>query len=90
MTAKRQIPAVFTKGHALCSPDGKLQSKTFRTERDDAIAAKYRVKRTREQAWAKAQAKGWTVRLVYVRIFIPVFKSTYTTAEISHTEDDFN
>lgn len=88
MTVNHQNPTVFTKGYALCSPEGKLQSKTFRDTRSDAIAARYRVKRTRDQAWAKAQAKGWTAPMVYVRIFVPVFYTTASAAELEQDDDE--
>lgn len=88
MTAHRQIRSVFTKGYALCSPAGKLQSKTVRTTQAEAIAAKHRVKKTRADAWAKAQAKGWTVRLVYIRIFVPVFYTTVSTAELEQDDEE--
>ena len=83
MTKHRQIPSAFTKGWVLCSPSGTLQPSTFRKERGDAIAAKFRVLKSREKLWADAEAKGWTVRHVYVRFFVPVFKSTYATSELS-------
>lgn len=87
MTSKRQIPAAFTRGYVLCNPTGRLVPSTLRSTRADAIAAKHRVKKTREAAWEKAQAKGWSVQFVYVRVFIPVFKTTYSTTEISEVDD---
>lgn len=83
MTSKRQIPAAFTKGYVLCSPSGKLQPKTCCATAAKAIAAKYR----KCETWEKAQSRGWTVQLVYVRIFVPVFKTTFTSTEISEAYD---
>lgn len=79
MTSKRQIPAAFTKGYILCSPSGKLQPSTWGATAKKAIATKYRKRET----WEKAQGRGWSVQLVYVRFFVPVFKATFTTTEIS-------
>ncbi len=83
MTSKRQIPAAFTKGYVLCSPSGKLQPKTWSDTAAKAIASKYRKRET----WEKAQRRGWSVQLVYVRFFVPVFKATFTTKEISEAYD---
>ena len=83
MTKHRQIPSAYTQGWVLCSPAGRLQPATFRRFRSEAIAAKFRVLKSREERWAEAEAKGWTVRYVYVRFFVPVFKSTYSSSEIS-------
>lgn len=87
MSDARQIPAAFTRGYVLCTPAGRLVPSTWRSTEADAIAAKHRVKKTREAAWKKAQAKGWSVQFVYVRVFIPVFKTTYSTTEISEVHD---
>lgn len=89
MTKKQAIPSAFSSGWMLCSPTGKLQPATLRRYRDDAIAAKFRVKKTRDAAWEEAQSKGWTARFVYVRFFIPVFKSTNPTPieELCDVED---
>lgn len=83
MTSKRQIPAAFSKGYVLCSPSGKLQPKTWSETSAKAIASKYRKRDT----WEKAQSRGWSVQLVYVRFFVPVFKTTFTTTEISEAYD---
>lgn len=83
MTDNRQIPAAFAKGYLLCSPSGKLQPTTWSATAARAIAARYRKRET----WEKAQRRGWSVRFVYVRFFIPVFKATFTTAEISEACD---
>lgn len=83
MTSKRQIPAAFTKGYVLCSPSGKLQPNTWAATAAKAIASKYRKRET----WEKAQGRGWSVQLVYVRFFVPVFKTTFTTTEISEAYD---
>lgn len=71
----------------LCTPAGKLLPETWRGSAADAIAVKYRVKKTREAAWKKAQAKGWSVQFVYVRVFIPVFKTTYSSTEINEVHN---
>ncbi|MEW4398917.1 hypothetical protein AB1J06_09550 [Agrobacterium tumefaciens] len=84
MTSKRQIPAAFAKGYVLCSPSGKLQQKTWSETAAKAIASKYRKRET----WEKAQSRGWSVQFVYVRFFIPVFKATFTTTEISEAHND--
>ena len=83
MTSKRQIPAAFSKGYVLCSPSGKLQPKTWSETAAKAVASKYRKRET----WEKAQRRGWAVQLVYVRFFVPVFKATLTTKEISEAYD---
>ncbi|MRH93916.1 hypothetical protein [Agrobacterium tumefaciens] len=83
MTSKRQIPAAFAKGYVLCSPSGKLQPKAWSETATKAIASKYRKRET----WENAQRRGWSVQFVYVRFFIPVFKATFTTAEISEAYD---
>lgn len=83
MTSKRQIPAAFAKGYVLCSPTGNLQQKTWSETAEKAIASKYRKRGT----WEKAQRRGWSVQFVYVRFFIPVFKATFTTTEISEAYD---
>lgn len=88
MTGKRQIPSVFSKGFVLCSPKGELQANAWGDTEADAIATKFRRASTRAARWEKAQAKGWTVQFVYVRFFVPVFKSTFTTPEISEVYDD--
>ncbi|MDH0908839.1 hypothetical protein N5C66_05925 [Rhizobium pusense] len=83
MTSKRQIPAAFAKGYVLCSPSGKLQQQTWSATAAKAIASKYRKRET----WEKAQRRGWSVQFVYARFFVPVFKSTFTTTEISEAYD---
>ncbi|WP_349507249.1 hypothetical protein [Agrobacterium pusense] len=86
MTSKRQIPAAFTKGYVLCSPSGKLQTSTWSASAKRAIATKYR----KPETWEKARSRGWTVQLVNVRFFVPVFKATFTTPEMSevcHAEE---
>lgn len=87
MKDKPAIPPAFSKGHALCNPKGRLLPKTVRDTPNAAIAARFPVKKTREASWSKAQAEGWTVRLVYVRVFLPVFKSTNATREIERDCD---
>ncbi len=87
MSKQRPIPSAYTRGWVLCSPAGILQPGTLRQSSADAIAAKYRVRKTRERVWADAQAKGWTVRFIYVRFFVPVFKSTNPTTEMSEVHD---
>ncbi|MDQ1196514.1 hypothetical protein [Agrobacterium sp. SORGH_AS 787] len=88
MKQKLSIPPAFSKGYALCNPSGRLLPKTVRGTRDAAISARFPVKKTRDASWAKAQAEGWSVKLVYVRVFIPVFKSTNPkTEEVCDVED---
>ncbi|CDN93502.1 hypothetical protein [Agrobacterium tumefaciens] len=85
MTGDQQIPPAFAKGYALCAPTGRLQPKTWRATEAEAIAAKYR----KASTWEKAQGKGWSVQFVYVRVFIPVFKSTYSnTSEACDEQQD--
>lgn len=84
MKVEQQIPPAFAKGYALCSPAGRLQPKTWRDTKAEAIAAKFRKATT----WEKAQGKGWSVRLVYVRVFLPVFKSTYSNTSEACDEQD--
>lgn len=88
MTNAPKIPPAFSKGYTLCSPSGRLLPKTVRGTSKAAIAARFPVKKTRDASWAKAQAEGWSVKLVYVRVFIPVFKSTNPkTEEVCDVED---
>lgn len=82
MTDLRTIPPAFTRGYALCNPAGRLLPRSWRGTEADAIATRFVVKKTREAAWEKAQAEGWSVKSVYVRVFIPVFKTTYSSPEI--------
>jgi hypothetical protein len=73
---RKSIRSAFKKGFALCSPDHAVQGDSFRETEAEAVASRFKSKRTRQDAWAKAQANGWSVQLVYVRIFVPVFFSS--------------
>jgi hypothetical protein len=79
-------PAAFRKGYALCSPDNALQPDTFAKSEKKAIAKHFQ-KPGRKKAWAEAQSAGWSVRFVYMRLFVPVFHSTATAVDIE-SEDD--
>ncbi len=70
-------PAAFSKGYALCSPDNLLLPETFAKSEKKAIGKNFK-KPGRKKAWAEAQEKGWSVRFVYMRVFVPVFHSTST------------
>ncbi len=74
-------PAAFCKGYALCSPDNVLQPETFAKNEKKAIGKSFK-KPGRKKAWAEAQEKGWSVRFVYMRVFVPVFHSTSTSDEV--------
>lgn len=68
-------PAAFSKGYALCSPENVLQPETFAKSEKKAIGKSFK-KPGRKKAWVEAQEKGWSVRFVYMRVFVPVFHST--------------
>ena len=78
-------PPAFRKGYALCSPDNVLQPDSFGNTEKKAIASAYK-KKGRKKAWALAMEEGWTVRLVYMRLFVPVFYST--SSETQEFEED--
>lgn len=81
-------PPAFQKGYALCSPENVLQPKTFAKSEKKAIAKGFG-KAGRKKAWAEALAKGWTVKLVYMRLFVPVFHTTSSgSPEMDDTEFD--
>ena len=88
MTITPNPPPAFQKGFALCSPENILQPKTFAKSEKKAIAKGFK-KPGRKQAWAEALEQGWSVRLVYMRLFVPVLHSTTSgTQEFSDVEDD--
>ncbi|MBB3947564.1 hypothetical protein GGQ73_003532 [Rhizobium skierniewicense] len=78
-------PAAFSKGYALCSPDNQLLPETFAQSERKAISKTFK-KPGRKKAWAEAQEKGWSVRFVYMRVFVPVFHSSSTTDEVFDDE----
>lgn len=84
MNSAEKILPGFSKGYALCAPTGQLQPTTWRGTAAEAIACKFR----KESTWVKAQGKGWSVQFVYVRVFVPVFKSTYSNPEHSEVYDE--
>jgi hypothetical protein len=86
MTENLRPPSAFKKGYALCSPANILQPDSFGETEAEAIASKFTKKKKREKAWAKAQSKGWTVKLVYVRMFVPVFYATASAKELETEE----
>lgn len=84
MTITPNPPPAFQKGFALCSPENILQPKTFAKSEKKAIAKGFK-KPGRKKAWAEALEQGWSVRLVYMRLFVPVFHST--TSSVHEFED---
>lgn len=42
----------------------------------------------RKKAWSQALEEGWSVRLVYMRLFVPVFHATTTGTEVDNLDDD--
>ncbi|WP_234881737.1 hypothetical protein [Agrobacterium larrymoorei] len=87
MTTIPNPPPAFQKGYALCSPENILQPKTFAKSEKKAIAKGFK-KPGRKKAWAEAVEQGWSVKLVYMRLFVPVFHSTSSSSvEIEEDED---
>ncbi len=80
-------PAAFCKGYALCSPDNLLLPETFAKSEKKTIGKKFK-KPGRKKAWAKAQDEGWTVRFVYMRLFVPVFHSTSAPSGGVYEDDE--
>lgn len=80
-------PPAFQKGYALCSPDNLLQPDTFAKSEKKAIGKVFK-KPGRRKAWMKALEEGWSVRLVYMRLFVPVFHSTTVTTGLDDLDDD--
>lgn len=88
MIDPRRPPPAFRKGYALCSPQNALQPETFAKSEKKAIGKAFK-KPGRKKAWAEALEQGWSVRLVYMRLFVPVFHATTTTSDtIDPDEDD--
>jgi hypothetical protein len=63
----------LTEGYALCSPRGTLLGHSYRQTEDEAVASVFTNPDHRDAFWKAAQEDGWTVRLVYARIFTPVY-----------------
>lgn len=87
MTDSRNPPPAFQKGYALCSPENVLQPDTFRKSEKKAIASAFKERKNPRKAWEKAVEKGWSVRLVYMRLFVPVF---YSTAPEPDGKEDYD
>lgn len=81
--------AVFRKGYAVCSPANNLQAESFAKTEKKAIKRHFG-KKGWKKAWMEAEGEGWTVKLVYMRLFVPVFYSSYNEAEgvVSFDEDE--
>ncbi len=79
-------PAAFCKGYALCSPENLLLPDTFAKSEKKAIGKTFK-KPGRKKAWAKALEEGWSVRFVYMRVFVPVFHATSPAGSEVFDED---
>jgi hypothetical protein len=95
MTTDIRPPSAYTKGYALCSPDNILQPDSFRHTEAKAIAARFRKKKKRKKQWKEAQDEGWTVKFVYMRMFVPVFYSSNSERveqdnDNTYDEDDYS
>lgn len=91
MTTDTRPPSAYTKGYALCSPDNTLQPDSFRHTEAKAIASKFRKKKKRKKQWKEAQDEGWTVKFVYMRMFVPVFYSSNAdraAQDLEHEQDE--
>ena len=86
MNEKPLPPPAFCKGYALCSPQNVLQPDTFAKSEKKAIGKNFK-KPGRKKAWAKAQEEGWSVRFVYMRLFVPVFHSSSTSDDLYDDDD---
>lgn len=56
-------------------------------KREKAIGKAFK-KPGRKKAWTEALEQGWTVRLVYMRLFVPVFHATTTGTEMDDLDDE--
>lgn len=81
---KNRPAAVFRKGFCLCSSGNELQADSFASSEKKAIK-KHFGKKGWKKAWALAQAEGWSVKLVYTRLFVPVFYSSYASVDTEVT-----
>lgn len=91
MTTDTRPPSAYTKGYALCSPYNILQPDSFRHTEAKAIASKFRKKKKRKKQWKEAQDEGWTVKFVYMRMFVPVFHSSNADRaeqDLEHEHDE--
>lgn len=85
--------AVFRKGYALCSPSNELQPDSFAKSQKKAIKRQFG-KKGWKKSWSAAEGDGWTLKLVYMRLFVPVFYSSFAPstelvdAEIVELDDD--
>ena len=68
--------AVFRKGFALCSPNNELQPDSFAKSQKKAIKRQFG-KKGWKKSWSAAEGEGWTLKLVYMRLFVPVFYSSF-------------
>jgi hypothetical protein len=87
MIDPRRPPPSFRKGYALCSPQNILQPETFAKSAKKAIGKAFK-KPGRKKAWSQALEEGWSVRLVYMRLFVPVFHATTTGTEVDDLDDE--
>ncbi len=86
MIDPRRPPPAFRKGYALCSADNILQPETFAKTEKKAIHKAFK-KPGRKKAWTQALEDGWSVRFVYMRLFVPVFHATSTATELDDLDD---
>ncbi|UDF29816.1 UNVERIFIED_ORG: hypothetical protein LHK14_00390 [Roseateles sp. XES5] len=64
------LPPSFTMGFAVVTPRGAILGHSYRETSAEAIAA------VANGAWDRLSADGYTVQLVYARIFIPHYFPT--------------
>ena len=69
----RRPAKALADGYALCTPAGQLLPHTYRETEAGAIATLFSANALARQAWALAEADGWSVEYVYARFFSPVF-----------------
>ena len=79
MIDPRRPPPAFRKGYALCSPQNILQPETFAKSEKKAIGKAFK---------KPGRKKAWSVRLVYMRLFVPVFHATTTGTDVDDLDDE--
>ena len=78
----------FTKGFAICAPDGEIIGHSYRPTPDEAIAFRLPRHAGRAERWQKLVAKGWSVRPVYARVWEPLFFTTCSYQPDIEEEND--
>lgn len=79
----------FSRGFALCTPEGEILGHSYRPTADEAVACRLPRRFGREARWARLTARGWSVQAVYARVWVPLFHVSNPdqipeTEEISH------